>query len=52
MILPQLRLLRRIFFLYLGMPVNVNQCRVAIGVFDNCSFITTKKPFCVTENNR
>ena len=48
-ILPQLRLFRRVFFLLLEMPVNVNQCRTAIRVFNNRSFITTNKFFYVTE---
>ena len=33
------------------MPVNVNQYRAAIGVFNNRSFITAKKSFYVTETN-
>ena len=33
------------------MPVNVNQYQAAIGVFNNCSFITTKKCFYVMETN-
>ena len=33
-------------FVFLEMLVNLNQYRVAIGVFNNRSFITTKKLFC------
>ena len=39
------------FFFRLKMLVNVNQYRVAIGVFNNNSFITTKKPFYATVTN-
>ena len=39
------------FFFLLEIPVNVNQYRAAIGVFNNRSFITTKKSFYVTEIN-
>ena len=31
------------FFFYFGMLVNANECRVAIRVFNNRSFIATKK---------
>ena len=50
-ILPQLWLFRGAIFFRLKMPVNFNQHRAAIGVFNNRNLITNKKIFYFTESN-
>ena len=50
-LLPHLWFFRGVIFFHLEMPVNLNQYRAAIGVFNNRNLITNKKFFDFTESN-
>ena len=50
-ILSQLWLFKGVIFFRLKMPVNLNQYRAAIGVFNNRNLITNKKCFYFSKSN-